>query len=60
MNKRKIGIIIMIVALFVLGIGIGLKLSSPERNINLFTIIGMILNAIALILLISTNKIIKK
>ena len=56
MNKKQIGIGIMIIALFVLGIGIGLKFNNSEMNNNSFTIAGLILNAVGLFILISTNK----
>ncbi len=56
MNKRKIGIGIMIIAIFILGIGIGLKFSNSEINSTPFTVTGLVLNAIGLVVFISTNK----
>jgi cytochrome c-type biogenesis protein CcmE len=56
MNKRKIGLIIMIFAIFIMGIGIGLKLNNSEMNTNLFIIVGLILNGIGLLILVTDNK----
>ncbi|EHQ02138.1 hypothetical protein [Gillisia limnaea] len=56
MNKRKIGIGIMIFAIFIIGIGIGLKFSNSQMNTNMFTIGGLILNAIGLLILVTANK----
>ena len=50
----------MIVAIFILGIGLGLKLSSSEIDNTPFTIVGLILNAIGLFTLISANKKVNK
>lgn len=55
-NRKQIGIVIMIAALFILGIGIGLKFGNSDINNNSFTIVGIILNAIGLFVLISANK----
>ncbi len=56
MNKKQIGIGIMIAAIFIIGIGIGLKFSNSEMETNSFTIVGLVLNAIGLFILISANK----
>lgn len=56
MNKKKVGIGTMIAAIFVLGIGIGLKLSHSETNHLPFTIIGLVLNAIGLLTLLLAKR----
>jgi cytochrome c-type biogenesis protein CcmE len=56
MNKRKIGLIIMIFAIFIMGIGIGLKLNNSEMNTNLFIIVGLILNGIGLLIIVTDKK----
>ncbi len=56
MSKRKIGLVIMILAIFIIGIGIGLKLNNSEMNTNLFLIVGLILNGIGLLILVTAKK----
>lgn len=56
MDKKRIGIVIMIISLFILGIGIGLKLGNSEMDNTPFTVIGLLLNAIGLLVLLSANK----
>lgn len=56
MDKRKIGIGIMIVAIFTIGIGIGLNFSNSKMNTSLFTIVGLILNFVGLLILVTANK----
>ena len=56
MDKKRIGIVIMIISLFVLGIGIGLKLGNSEMDNMPFTVIGLLLNAVGLFVLLSANK----
>ena len=46
----------MIISLFVLGIGIGLKLGNSEMDNMPFTVIGLLLNAVGLFVLLSANK----
>lgn len=56
MNKKRIGIGLLIAGLFVLGVGIGLKLSNSEIGANTIIIVGLVLNSIGLSILISANK----
>ncbi len=52
----KIGIGIIIIAVLVLGIGIGLKLSDSKIETESFTIAGLVLNSIGLLILVFTKK----
>ncbi len=56
MNKKRIGIGLLIAGLFVLGVGIGLKLSNSEIGANTIIIVGLVLNSIGLSILILANK----
>ncbi|WP_300028026.1 hypothetical protein, partial [uncultured Maribacter sp.] len=55
-QKMKIGIGIIIIAVLVLGIGIGLKLSDSKIETESFTIAGLVLNSIGLLILVFTKK----
>jgi len=56
MNIRRLGMIIIIMALFCIGVGIGLKFKDPEMNTTAFTVSGLLLNAIGLFLVYWSKK----
>ena len=56
MNKKRIGIGIIIAGLLVLGIGIGLKFSNSEMSTNTYTIAGLVFNSVGLVVMLSVNK----
>jgi LPXTG-motif cell wall-anchored protein len=56
MNNSKIGVGVMAIAIFIIGMGIGLKLGDSEMNTILFTIAGLALSAIGLLILVRANK----
>jgi|GEM_PF-5859594 LPXTG-motif cell wall-anchored protein len=46
----------MAIAIFIIGMGIGLKIGDSEINTTLLTVIGLALSAIGLLVLASVNK----
>jgi hypothetical protein len=42
----------MLIAIFILGMGIGLKLGESEMKTTLFTVMGLALSAIGLLILV--------
>ena len=60
MNLKRIGIGTLIVAIFVIGIGIGLKLTNSDMDSSIFSITGGILISAGLLILVLANKKIEK
>jgi len=56
MNKNKIGFVIILAALFFMGVGIGLKTSNSAINTNVFTIVGLAMITIGFFLVVSNRK----